>query len=60
MLAKSSKHSKYLKVLAINFNGVLAVFIYVTGLMGLLTLFTCRTNEAIFLSNQVTSCSGEQ
>lgn len=60
MLVKSSKHSKYLKVLAVNFNGALAVSIYVTGLMGLLTLLTCRTNKAIFLSNQVTSCSSEQ
>lgn len=60
MLAKSSKFSKYLEVLAINFNAVLAVFIYVTGLMGLLTLFTYRTNKAVFLSNQVTSCSSEQ
>lgn len=34
MLVKSSKHSKYLKVLAVNFHGALAVFIYVTGLMG--------------------------
>ena len=50
-------HSKYFKVLAVNFH---EVFIYMTRIIRLLTLFTCRKNGAIFISDQVTPCLSGQ